>query len=53
MVDDDMFHHNIMLTRRLWHWLQAGEILLPDRGFVPFVASRTFAAVAGSARMTA
>ena len=51
VVHDDMFHHDIMLARRLWHWLQAGEILLADRGFVPFVASLTFAAVAELAKM--
>ena len=30
-------HHDIMLARRLWHWLQAGEILLADRGFCSFL----------------
>jgi hypothetical protein len=37
VVHDDMHHHDVMLARRLWHWLQAGEILLADRGFCSFL----------------
>jgi hypothetical protein len=37
LVHDDIHHHEIMLARRLWPWLEAGEILLADRGFCSFL----------------
>ena len=37
VVHDDIHHHEVMLARRLWQWLEAGEILLADRAFCSFL----------------
>jgi hypothetical protein len=37
VVHDNIHHHELVLARRLWQWLQPGEILLADRGFCSFL----------------
>jgi hypothetical protein len=37
VAHDNIHHHELLLARRLWHWLQAGDILLADRGFGTFL----------------
>src|SRR5271165_3077181 len=37
VAHDDIHHHEVMLARRLWQWLEAGEILLADRAFCSFL----------------
>jgi hypothetical protein len=37
VAHDNIHHHELILARRLWRWLQAGDILLADRGFGTFL----------------